>query len=57
MDGWKLDGWMGRWVDGKAGLRIAYSNQKIEWSHLKTKRLNVEKIRKQTRVTHMTDSK
>ena len=29
-----LDGWMGGWVDGwveaKAGLRIAYSNQKPE---------------------------
>ena len=27
-----MDGWMGRWVvgwmDGRAGLRIAYSNQK-----------------------------
>jgi hypothetical protein len=22
------DGWMDGWVDGKAGLRIAYSNQK-----------------------------
>ena len=21
-------GWMGGWVEGKAGLRIAYSNQK-----------------------------
>ena len=31
LDGW-MDGWMGGWVDGwveaKAGLRIAYSNQK-----------------------------
>ena len=26
-DGW-MDGWMGGWVVGKAGLRIAYSNQK-----------------------------
>ena len=24
---WK-DGWVGGWKDGKAGLRIAYSNQK-----------------------------
>ena len=24
-----LGGWMERWVDGKAGLMIAYSNQKI----------------------------
>jgi len=32
MDGW-VDGWMDGWVDGwmdvKAGLRIAYSNQKL----------------------------
>ena len=32
MDGW-MDGWMGGWMDGwmgvKAGLRIAYSNQKF----------------------------
>ena len=31
MDGW-VDGWMDGWMDGwvgvKAGLRIAYSNQK-----------------------------
>ena len=27
MDGWK-DGWKEGWVGGKAGLRIAYSNQK-----------------------------
>jgi hypothetical protein len=27
MGGW-VDGWMGGWVAGKAGLRIAYSNQK-----------------------------
>ena len=27
MDGW-VDGWMDGWVGGKAGLRIAYSNQK-----------------------------
>ena len=24
-----MDGWMGGWVDGEAGLRIAYSNQKM----------------------------
>ena len=23
-----LDGWMGGWVDGRASLRIAYSNKK-----------------------------
>jgi hypothetical protein len=23
-----MDGWMGGWMGGKAGLRIAYSNQK-----------------------------
>ena len=31
MDGWMggwMDGWMGGWMDVKAGLRIAYSNQK-----------------------------
>ena len=28
MDGW-MDGWKGGWKDGKAGLRIAYSNQKV----------------------------
>ena len=27
MDGW-MGGWMGGWVEAKAGLRIAYSNQK-----------------------------
>ena len=27
MDGW-VGGWMGGWVDGRAVLRIAYSNQK-----------------------------
>ena len=31
MDGWKLDGWMG----GKAGLRIAYSNQKLDFDYFK----------------------
>jgi hypothetical protein len=23
-----MDGWMGGWMEGKAGLRIAYSKQK-----------------------------
>ena len=27
MDGWK-DGWKEGWMEAKAGLRIAYSNQK-----------------------------
>ena len=27
MDGW-MDGWVGGWMEAKAGLRIAYSNQK-----------------------------
>ena len=27
VDGW-MDGWVGGWMGGKAGLRIAYSNQK-----------------------------
>ena len=29
MDGW-VDGWMGGWMGVKAGLRIAYSNQKFD---------------------------
>ena len=28
LPGW-MDGWMGEWKDVKAGLRIAYSNQKL----------------------------
>ena len=28
MDGW-MDGRMGGWMEAKAGLRIAYSNQKL----------------------------
>ena len=28
MDGW-VDEWMDGWVEAKAGLRIAYSNQKL----------------------------
>ena len=28
VDGW-MGGWMGGWMDGKARLRIAYSNQKM----------------------------
>jgi hypothetical protein len=24
-----LGGWVGGWVEGKAGLKIAYSNQKV----------------------------
>jgi hypothetical protein len=28
MGGW-MDGWMDGWMAGKAGLRIAYSNQKL----------------------------
>ena len=31
LDGCILDGWVGGWMDGKAGLRIAYSNQKPCW--------------------------
>ena len=42
MDGW-IDGWVGGWVDGgmngwmeaKAGLRIAYSNQKFMTPYIK----------------------
>ena len=29
MDGWK-EGWMDGWMEAKAGLRIAYSNKKIQ---------------------------
>jgi hypothetical protein len=25
-----MDGWMGGWMAGKAGLSIAYSNQKVK---------------------------
>ena len=28
MDGW-MGGWLGGWMEAKAGLRIAYSNQKM----------------------------
>ena len=28
LEGW-MDGWKEGWVGGKAGLRIAYSNQKL----------------------------
>ena len=31
MDGW-MDGWVGGWMEVKAGLRIAYSNQKVDCS-------------------------
>ena len=38
LDGWKegrmegrKDGWMDEWMEVKAGLRIAYSNQKEKW--------------------------
>ena len=34
MGGW-MDGWVDGWVDVKAGLRIAYSNQKSQRSHMK----------------------
>ena len=34
MDGW-IGGWMDGWMEAKAGLRIAYSNQKIKnWLNL-----------------------
>jgi hypothetical protein len=29
-----LDGWVGGWVAGKAGLRIAYSNKKYQATQL-----------------------
>jgi hypothetical protein len=28
-----MDGWVGGWMAGKAGLRIAYSNQKYKFCH------------------------
>jgi hypothetical protein len=28
-----MDGWVGGWMGGKAGLRLAYSNQKVEKFH------------------------
>ena len=31
-----MDGWAGGWVDGKAVLRIAYSNQKVKLDDLST---------------------
>jgi hypothetical protein len=30
-----MDGWVDGWVEGKAGLRIAYSNQKVKQYTLK----------------------
>ena len=42
MDGW-MDGWMGGWVEAKAGLRIAYSNQKFSLP-FKIGYLKVEKL-------------
>ena len=45
VDGW-MDGWMGGWVDGwveaKAGLRIAYSKEKVN-NQKKQKRSNFKK--------------
>jgi hypothetical protein len=32
LDGW-MGGWMGGWMEVKAGLRIAYSNQKFTFPH------------------------
>jgi hypothetical protein len=34
LDGW-VDGWVDGWMAGKAGLRIAYSNQKVGFSSFK----------------------
>ena len=36
-------GWMGGWMDGRAGLRIAYSNEKDDGYQI---RLNFEKTEK-----------
>ena len=32
MDGW-VGGWVDGWMEAKAGLRIAYSNQKVFWPY------------------------
>ena len=38
--GWmegRMDGWMDGWKEAKAGLRIAYSNQKYQMKTMKSK--------------------
>jgi hypothetical protein len=36
-----MDGWVGGWMEGKAGLRIAYSNQK---SYLAKEKVFAQKL-------------
>ena len=39
VEGW-MDGWMDGWQEAKAGLRIAYSNQKLKILVLKIDLIN-----------------
>jgi hypothetical protein len=52
----RVDGWVDGWMEVKAGLRIAYSNQKLfiyEGSELKQKRLVAEyKSARQLEIQH-----
>ena len=36
-----MGGWVDGWMDGKAGLRIAYSSQSIKRSKILTERLKI----------------
>ena len=44
MSGW-VEGWMDGWVGGKAGLRIAYSNQKLPGPASSVEDRSLRKIR------------
>ena len=50
MDGW-MDGWVDGWMGVKAGLRIAYSNQK---SYIKRSSL-VKKMKKMNKLNDRTN--
>ena len=43
MGGW-MDGWMDGWMGVKAGLRIAYSNQKLTDNMCKLTLIMVERL-------------
>jgi hypothetical protein len=52
-----MDGWMGGWMAGKAGLSIAYSNQKL--SHISNEkrapsRYALQKTNISAKITTMT---